>query len=648
MAASSTKPPRKRAAPADASRVDRETRKRTPPKAAATPRRPRKPVPMGTQLDRAVAAWVAAGLVDGTGWQGRPLIEAPLPDGPDVELDLERVERVLKFFLLLRQIIGRWSGRRFVLLDWQVRYLVAPVFGIVDKRTRRRVIRTVWFEIPRKNGKSTLCSGLALYLFAADREPGAQVYTAAGDRGQAGIVFGPCRDMAAGSPELKRALGSGIRRHYLEHPRTKSILRALSSDGARQHGLNVHAAIVDEVHVHKSPDLIDALETGTGSREQPLVVFITTADDGADGSIYSTKREYLEGCASGTITDRSFYGVVFGADASADGFDPFAEATIRAANPGADITVLMEYLTGKAEEARQSPAQLNRYLRLHLNVRTKQSVRWLPLDRWDAAAGELDLDVAFRGRPTYGGLDLSSTTDFTAFAFLTPIPPEDRPAPAGTDDVADEVLEEVVEEAAGGELEQLVRVAAARGYYAHVMHWIPEERAVELERRTGVPLIRWREEGWLRFTEGNVVDYAQVRADIHAEAELLGAVLVEVAFDPWNAAETVNELANEGLKMVPLRQGYASLSSPAKELERLVMGSTAELPLIVHGGNPILRWMADNVEVTTDPGGNIKPTKPDRRKSAKRIDGIAAIVNALARAMLRPPPRKPRRAVGFH
>jgi phage terminase large subunit-like protein len=615
-ATSSTKAPAKRAPAKSSSSSSSTARKRTPAKAAPTPRRPRKVLPMAAQIDAAVERWAREGRLERTGWRGAPLLLSPLPDGPDVELDLERVERVLDFFLLLRQLIGRHAGRRFLLLDWQVRYLVAPTFGIVDKVTRRRVIRTVWFEIPRKNGKSTLCSGLALYLFAADREPGAQVYTAAGDRGQAGIVFGPCRDMAAGSPELARKLGKGIRRHYLEHPRTGSILRALSSDGARQHGLNVHGAIIDEVHVHKSPDLVDALETGVGSREQPLVVFITTADEGTDGSIYATKREYLEGIVAGTIVDRSFYGVVFGADHLADGFDPFADDTLVAANPGADVTVLMEYLRGKAAEARQSPSQLNRYLRLHLNVRTKQSVRWLPLDRWDAAAGELELDTAFRGRPTYLGLDLSSTTDFTAAAFLTPLVDAD-----------------------GGQ---------AEGYAVHVLHWIPEERAEELERRTGVPLLRWREEGWLRFTEGNVVDYAQVRADIRAELELLGATLAEGAYDPWNATETVLEMQNaDGYTMVPIRQGYASLSAPAKELERLVMGSTPDAPLLVHGANPVLRWMADNVEVQQDPAGNIKPAKPDRRKSAKRIDGIAAIVNALARAMLRPPPKKPKRAVGF-
>ncbi len=605
------KPVAAKAAPAGTTR----TRASTAPKARETPRRPRKRMPMGAQCDRAVARWVEAGLCERTSWAGRPLLSSPLPDGPGVELDVERVERVLRFFALLRQLIGRWAGRRFVLLDWQVRYLVAPVFGIVYVSTRLRVIRTVWFEIPRKNGKSTLCSGLALYLAFADREPAAQVFTAAGDRGQAGIVFGPCRDMAAGSPELSRQLGKGIRRHYLEHPRTKSILRALSSDGARQHGLNVHGAIVDEVHVHKSPDLVDALETGVGSREQPLVVFITTADEGRDGSIYSTKREYLENVVAGTVVDLTFYGVVFAADHLAPGFDPFAVETLLAANPGAGVTVLLDYLIAKAEEARQSPAQLNRYLRLHLNVRVKQSIRFLPLDRWDAG-GHVDPLPLFAGRQTWFGLDLSATTDFTAAAFITPLVDADG--------------------------------VAGEGYAAHVLHWIPEERAEELERRTGVPLGQWREEGWLRWTEGNVVDYQQVRADIRAELATLGGVLVEGAFDPWNATETVQRMQDDdGFTMVPLRQGYASLSAPSKELERLVMGSTIDAPLFVHGGNPVLRWMADNVEVTQDPAGNIKPAKPDRRKSTKRIDGIAAIVNALARAMLRPPPPRKYRAGGF-
>lgn len=606
-------------------------------------RRPRSAAGMERACAELVDHLVEAGEVVRTDWRDagyRPLLRTPLPYGADVELRPDLVLRVLTAFRSLPQLVGRWAGQPFELFDWQAEYLIVPVFGIVYRSTGHRVIRTVWDEVPRKNGKSTTASGLGLYLFAGDGESGAQVYAAAGDRSQAGIVFGPCRDMAAGSRPLAKRLGSGIRRHYLEDRRTGSVLRALSSDGARQHGLNIHGAIIDEVHVHKTPDLIDALETGTGSREQPLVVFITTADDGDDGSIYAVKREYAEGVAAGHIVDRSFYAVIFAADDTAEGFDPFAAETLRSANPGAGLTVSMEYLLGKADEARQSPPQLNRYLRLHLNVRTKQTTRWLPLDRWDASAGALDPVAAFADRASWGGLDLSSTTDLTAFAFVAPIPAEDRPELV--DD--DEILAELDDEAGDG---RTALVASARGYYAHVLHWLPEERLGELERRTGVPLSHWVELGWLRTTEGNVVDYAQVRADIIDEAARLGTDLAEIAYDPWNATETVQELSNAGLKMIPLRQGYASLSAPCKELERLVMGSTPEAPLFVHGGNPVLRWQADAVEVLTDPGGNIKPTKPDRRKSAKRIDGIAACVNALARAMLRPPPKKRGRVVGF-
>lgn len=559
------------------------------------------------QIEAAVARWVKSGLVVKTDWTGRPLIVTPLPDGPGVTFDEEAVQRVLRFFKLLKQLIGRWAGREFLLLDWQVRWLIAPVFGLKG-RDGRRIIRTFWFEIPRKNGKSTICSGLALYLLMADKEPAAEVYCAAGDKAQASIVFRAARNMAEGSSAIAAKLGRrGIQRALLEHPGTGSILRALASDmGGRLHGLNVHGAMVDEVHTHKTPDTIDALETGTGSREQPLVGFITTADDGADGSIYATKREYVEGLASGTIVDPSFYGVVFGADATVEGFDPFSEETLRDANPGYGITVMADYLLGKAAEAQASPAQLNRYLRLHLNIRTKQTVRWLPLDRWDAAAG-LATAEEWQGRTVYAGLDLSATTDLTAFVML---------APDGD------------------------------GVACWPMFWLPEERAEQLERETHVPLSRWAKSGFLHLTEGNVVDYEQMRNDIKAEVARLGVKVAEVAFDPWNATETVQEMERDGWVMVPTRQGYATLSPPCKELERLVLGSTPERPLFRHGGHPVLRWNADCVEIRTDEGGNVKPVKPERQKSSKRIDGMAAAVNAMSRLMLRKP-KKTYRVMGF-
>ncbi|KMS69806.1 hypothetical protein ACH49_26015 [Streptomyces leeuwenhoekii] len=520
---------------------------------------------------------------------------------------------MLRFFLLLKQLIGRHAGREFRLLDWQVRYLIAPVFGL-KRPDGYRVIRTVWFEIPRKNGKSTICSGLGLYLFAADREPGAEVYAAAGDRDQANIVFRAAANMAAGSPPLKKRLGRrGIQRKLLEHPGTHSIFRALSSEGLRAHGLNVHGGVIDEVHVHKNPDVVDALETGTGSRTQPLIIFITTADDGAEtGSIYATKREEIEALAGGHAEDPTVWGVVFGADESAEDFDPFAEETLRTANPGYGVTVLADYLAGKAAQAKRSPQQLNRYLRLHLNVRTKQTTRWLRMEDWDACvrtrAGvpvPVELE-ALEGRACYGGLDLSSTTDMTAFSLW--FPPEDPDDP-------DE---------------------------PHIWvpwFWLPEDRVKELERRTKVPLSRWAETAAhagpaLRLTEGNVVDYRAVRElitdDLAERFEILA-----IGYDRWNATETVKELVDAGLEMEQVSQGYAGLNQPCQQLERLVLSQR-----IAHGGHPILRWHIDCVGLKTNADGYVKPVKPDRQTSSKRIDGVASGLNALAMHLARVEPEE--------
>ncbi|MFF7365826.1 terminase TerL endonuclease subunit [Streptomyces sp. NPDC008125] len=568
------------------------------------------------ELDQAIAGWVEAGLVDATEWmtQGRrPLLVTPLPAEPGTWFDPDAVERVLKFFLLLTQLIGRHAGRKFRLMDWQVRYLIAPVFGL-KRPDGYRVIRTVWFEIPRKNGKSTICSGLGLYLAFADREAGAEVYAAAGDRDQANIVFRAAANMASGSPPLKKKLGRrGIQRKLLEHPITHSIFRALSSEGLRAHGLNVHGGVIDEVHVHKNPDVVDALETGTGSRAQPLIVFITTADDGAEtGSIYATKREEIETLAGGHAEDATVYGVVFGADDQADGFDPFAEDTLRTANPGYGVTVLADYLLGKARQAARSPQQLNRYLRLHLNVRTKQTTRWLSMDHWDACAREpvsnvpvpVDLS-ALEGRDCYGGLDLSSTTDLTAFSLWFPPVTDDPEEP-------------------------------------HVwvpFFWLPEDNLKDLERRTKVPLQRWsktaaHEGPALRLTEGNVVDYRAVRALVTDKLANRFNILA-VGYDRWNATETVSELGDAGVEMEQVSQGYAGLNQPCQQLERLVLSHR-----VSHGGHPILRWHVDSVGLKTNTDGYVKPVKPDRQISSKRIDGVASGLNAYAMHLLRAEPEE--------
>lgn len=512
----------------------------------------------------------------------RPLLVTPGPDVEGAWFDEEAVTRVERFFGLLRQTKGRWRGTRFDLLPWQVWYILRPIFGWKHP-DGTRIVRTAWIEIPRKNGKSTLSSGLALYLLAADREAGGEVYAAAGDRDQARIVFDAASEMAQGSKALRDRLQ--ILRSIIRFPRTGSFFRALSREALSKHGLNVSGAVIDEVHVHRTRDLIDVIETGTGSRDQPLIIFITTADAGEEGSIYAEKREYLENVVSGRIQDPTFYGVVYGLDESEDWTTP--EAATKA-NPGIDVTVKRDYIARKVQQAQSSPGLQNTIKRLHFNIRTKQTTRWLDLDAWDSNAGLTDLE-ALKGKECYGGLDLSATSDLTALELIFPEVEHDDQGP----------IHHVV---------------------SHF--WLPEGSVEHLVRTTKIPYDHWIRQGFIHMTEGQAIDYDKVIDQI---SKIAGTHhLRSIGYDPWNAHQTVNDLRGKGFSMNPIRQGFASLSPPSKELERLIVRKRLR-----HGGHPVLRWMADVVEVKQDGEGNIKPVKPSRAKSSKRIDGIVALVMAI-------------------
>lgn len=553
--------------------------------------------------------WAKSGLVLETDWDGEPLIRTPPPDVDGGWWDPDAVEHVLRTFASFPQIDGRWRGTEFRLLDWQVEFIISifgwryPLDHPDPELAGTRIVRTAWIEIPRKNGKSTLAAGLGLYLFSADREQAPQVFAAAVDREQARNVFRPSREMALACKPLRKRLGRyGIQRNHLEHPVTGGVYRAVPGQGFRLHGLNVHGALIDEVHVHKTPDLIEALESGTGSRLQPLTFFITTADTGEEHSVYGQKREYLDMVASGSVVDPSFYGVVFGAPEDAD---PFAWETIYQANPGVGWTCTRNYLENKAAKAKAKPSELNSYLRLHLNRRTKQQVRFIPIHRWDRGAGAID-DAEWSGTRTWAGLDLSATTDMTAFV--------------------------------------MVAHQEQGGYITRPMFWMPEERAVDLERETRIPYSQWADEGLILLTEGDVVDYAQMRGDIDREIKRLGCKIDEIGYDRYMATETVIEMEKK-YTMVPIGQGYISMNAPLKELERLVFGSTAKRVLLRHGGHRVLRWHIDCLTVRRDQSDNVRPVKPDRDKSSKRIDGAVALTMAIDRAS-RHRPKKKHRARG--
>jgi len=494
--------------------------------------------------------------------------------------DEEAAEKAVKFFGILKLVEGKGAGEKWNLAEWQEYEIIRPLFGW-KRKDGTRLYRSAWIEIPRKNGKTTLSAGIALYGLVADGEVGGQIILAARDRLQASLCFQIARKMVDASPALSdrcRAV-----RSYIEHQKSGSIFRAISGESQSAHGLNCHFAIIDEVHAHKNRELWDVLSTSVGSRRQPLVLGITTAGVYDPNSIAHEQHDYTIKVAEGHHKDTAHFGVIYSADRDEDWRDP---KVWRKTNPSLGLTVTEEFLKEEAQKAIVSPARQTMFRQLYLNVWTRERARWLDPYVWDEGGGEaIDIE-AYKGRTCYLGLDLSSTTDLSACVALFP-----------EEDGSFSVLP---------------------------TFWLPEQGLEEKERRENLPWTRWAKEGYLTTTPGNVIDYDFIQKRIEDLADMFN--VVELAYDPWNATGLITKLTEKGLKVAPTRQGFATMTAPTKELERLVM-----IKGFHHANNPILRTMVDGALTQSDPAGNIKVSKAT---SVSRVDGIVASIMALNSAML--------------
>lgn len=517
-----------------------------------------------------------------------PKILTPSPgEAPGAKFDASRVDKVLKVFSLLRHTQGKWAGRPLNPDPWQVAYILAPVFGWVrrnDDGDYTRVVRRVYVDVPRKNGKTTIAGGIATYLTAADDEAGAQVYAVAAGKDQARFCFDPVKAMAEKSPALSQFVRT--RQSRIIHEPSNSYFAVVSRVADLLHGANIHGAIIDELHVHATPDLVEAVETGTGSRTQPLVLIITTADDGRQTSVYARRREYVEQVARRALRDPTLYGAVWGAT-EAD--DPHTQETWQKANPGFGISPSREYLAQASNEAKQSPADLAKFLRLHLGLRTRQNTKYIEMAAWDRNASMVDEHV-LAGRECYGGLDLAATSDLCALAWVFP--------------------------------------DGDGGYEVLWRQWAPEGALEALNRRTSGEADVWVRRGLLTLTPGTVADYAYIRAQINRDREKFD--VRAVAYDPWNATALVTDLMGDEAPMIQMRQGLASMSAPTKELLRVVLEGTEDRPRFRHGGNGLARWQVDNLGVEMDAAGNVKPSK---KNSGDKIDAVVAAIMALDQAI---------------
>lgn len=514
------------------------------------------------------------------------------PEPREVEgayFDTARVDKAITALSALRHTQGDLAGQPLIPDVWQVAFIIAPVFGWVHVNSKgvvARIIRSAWIEVPRKNGKTTLAAAIALLLAFGDGEPGAQVYAAAASKRQAMLAYTPAKLIAGSTPAFKR---SGIRAlgEQIVRRRDNSYMMAVASIGDLLQGTNPSGYIVDELHVHKSSDVIDALESGTGARTQPLGLIITTADDGGAHTVYADRRDEIQKLCSGTFENPTKYAVIFGARLTDD---PYSEETWARANPGYPVSPTKESMESEALAAKSSPANLTRFQRLNLNVRTKQDTKFITMASWNRNAGIVS-EEELEGWTCYSGLDLGSVSDLSAACHLFPHP--------------------------DGTFSAIWRI------------WTPEENLPALDKATNGAASRWVKDGWLQTTPGNVTDYDYIETQLVADSERFD--IRGFGYDPWSATQLVTTMADtHGLNMVKVRQGFYSLSQPLKECQRLLLKGTAQVPHLRHGANPVMKWMTDNLAVEFDPAGNVKPTKTDKGKRSRKIDGWSALVTAMA------------------
>lgn len=500
---------------------------------------------------------------------------------PTSHYDKKKADRAVTFIENLCHTKGKWAGTRFWLLPWQEQ-LIRDIFGIV-KADGNRQFRTAFVEICKKVGKSELAAAIALYLLYADNEPSAEVYGAAADRQQASIVFDVAKQMVEMSPALmKRSKLMAATKRIVNYGNA-GYYQVLSAEVGGKHGFSVSGLVFDEIHTQPNRQLYDVLTKGSSdARQNPLHFIITTAGNDRHSIAYELHTKAVD-ILEGRRVDPTFYPVVYGLKDDEDWED---EANWYKVNPSLGYTVDIERLRDAYREAKQNPADEITFKWLRMNMWVSSTTAWIPDAIYMRGNEPIDMD-ALEGRDCYAGLDLSSTGDITALVLMFP--------PRNMDEK----------------------------YIVLPFFWVPEDTIPRRVKANSVPYDVWEKQGHILATEGNVIHYDFIEKFIYDLAEKYH--ILEIAVDRWNATQMIQNLEGEGFTIVPFGQGFSSMSAPTKEFYRLLMEGQ-----IIHGGHPVLRWMAGNVVIDTDPAGNIKVTKA---KSKEKIDGIVAAIMALDRCI---------------
>lgn len=503
--------------------------------------------------------------------------------------DEDAAAHAVDFFGFLKHSKGEWAGQPFRLEPWQV-WSIWTLFGWRQESDGNRRFRIAFESMARKNGKSQKAAGVGLYLFVADGEAGAEVYTAATKLDQARIVHSEAQRMVRRSPELGKLVD--VFKSNLSIRLTSSKYEPLGADAKTMDGLNPHGCIIDELHAHPNREMWDVLETATSARRQSLIFAITTA--GHDlATICGEIDDYAMKILDGTLIDDSFFAFICRIDA--DDVSNWADSSLwRKANPNLGVCCKQDDLQRKADKAQKQPSFQNPFLRLHLNCWTEQINRFVDMPRWRSCADPAITLDTFQGRKSYAGLDLANKYDVNAFVILAP----------------------------DGE----------QGYTALPLFWVPEQVAQELlsyPRRGGGQYWDWAQQGYIELTPGDVTDYQLIQERIRQIAGILKND-IEIAVDPYNATQMMINLEHEGVNVVEFSQTMRNFNEPTKELDLLLHAKSANR--LRHNGNKCMDWMASNCAVKEDSSGNLRPVKPGR-EDVRKVDGMTALIMALGRSI---------------
>lgn len=489
-------------------------------------------------------------------------------------------ERAIRFIGNLT-LCDDFAGKPFVLRPWQKDEILRPLFGKL-KPDGRRQYRECLLMLPRKQAKTQLSSGIGDYLLLGTGKSGQETVCAASDRAQASHLFRKSRDMIEADPYLRKLVKVYESAKVIEAKKSSNTLKVVSSDGRRQHGLNPSGLLFDELHTQPNSDLYDALTSAQATRQEPLNIYISTAGNNRDSLCYRVLERARRIKADPSI-DPEFLPILYGAE---DGDDWTDERTWFKAMPALGDFASLEFIRAEFRKALDSASEESKFKQLFLNLWVGSVAKWLDRAGWDLCGSKPNrFDYgSLKGRPCYAGIDLSEKNDISAFVLVFPW--ED-----GT-------------------------------YRVLCRFWVPEEYARERDRKGG-QYLRWAERGFITLTPGHTIDHEFIWSEVIALAELYQIRMVRL--DPYRATQTANHLASAGLNVELMRQGFVSMTEPTTWLEVYIRKG-----LIRHNANPVLNWMADNAVSERDPSGNVKISKA---RSADKVDGMVALVMALAAAM---------------